>query len=116
MEPSSESMFGYKEQPTLALEAPEEGVQADKGEDVQTIVVDGNPVKMDKLGPLVINTDGSIARINNWHEMTEHEQTNTLRVLGRRNKLRLAKLQEGIQEGASAVGDANCVADSTKAH
>ena len=54
---------------------------------------------MDKLGPLVINTDGSIARINNWHEMTAQEQQNTLRVLGKRNKMRLAKLQADETRG-----------------
>ncbi|CAE7226402.1 prlC [Symbiodinium sp. KB8] len=97
-----------------ALVLWEDGARLDDGEGVQTIVVDGNPVKMDRLGPLVINTDGSIARINNWHEMTEHEQTNTLRVLGKRNKMRLAKLQQELHEGASATGDANPVADSTK--
>ena len=61
----------------------QDGARLDDGEGVQTIVVDGNPapcfamacthsqisaqsqiakVKMDRLGPLVINTDGSIAR------------------------------------------------------
>eukprot|EP00439_Symbiodinium_sp_Y106_P013295 s7788_g1.t3 len=79
----------------------EDGARVYDGEGVQTIVVDGNPVKMDRLGPLVINTDGSIARINKWHEMTEHEQTNTLRVLGKRNKMRLAKLQQELHEDAS---------------
>ncbi|CAJ1351157.1 unnamed protein product [Effrenium voratum] len=75
------SIFDYKEAQVLALEAPE--AAGSESDDVHTLVVDGNPVKVDKLGPLVINTDGSIARINNWHEMAEIEKQNTLRVLGR---------------------------------
>ncbi|CAK9015675.1 Oligopeptidase A [Durusdinium trenchii] len=95
----SGSIFEHKEQPTLALEAPTKDVIEE--DDIQTVVVDGNPVRMDKLGPLVINTDGTLARINNWHEMTELEQQKTLRVLGRRNKQRLAKLQE--EAGLDAI-------------
>eukprot|EP00435_Cladocopium_sp_Y103_P038402 s1804_g10.t1 len=101
-EPTGEkgSIFDHKEPETLALEAPKETIVEDSS-DVRTVVVDGNPVKLDKLGPLVINTDGSIARINNWHEMTELEQQNTLRVLGKRNKQRLAKLREAAEASNS---------------
>merc|ERR1712085_157921 len=66
-----------------------------------TLVVDGNPVKMDKLGPVVVNVDGSLSRINNWHEMIEVEQQNTLRIIGRRNQQRLAKLRAEVEVESS---------------
>ena len=43
----------------------------------------------DKMGPLVINDDGSTRRIANWDVLTEKEKQNTLRVISRRNKVRL---------------------------
>lgn len=50
---------------------------------------------LDKLGPMVVGRDGAISRIANWPEMTELERENTLRVLGKRNQLRLANLRAG---------------------
>lgn len=35
---------------------------------------DVRQVKMDALGPVVVNLDGSMRRISNWHEMTERER------------------------------------------
>jgi hypothetical protein len=46
----------------------------------------------DKMGPLVINDDGSTRRIANWDVMTDREKQNTLRVLSRRNKVRHSRL------------------------
>lgn len=62
--------------------------------------VDGKAVALDHLGPAVVGRDGTVSRIANWGEMTEHERLNTLRVLGRRNQLRLAALRgEGQTDG-----------------
>ncbi|KAI0338580.1 hypothetical protein BDW22DRAFT_1362629 [Trametopsis cervina] len=47
-------------------------------------------VKFDALGPLVVNSDGTLSRIANWQEMTEEERSRTTRVLLARNKIRLA--------------------------
>lgn len=58
----------------------------------------GSTVKLDALGPLVVNQDGTLSRIANWEQMTEIERRNTLRVLGKRNKLRLDKLKGGEGE------------------
>ncbi|OAA35657.1 hypothetical protein NOR_07848 [Metarhizium rileyi] len=54
---------------------------------------DGTTVRLDHLGPLVVNIDGTMSRISNWSEMAEIEKQNTLRVLGRRNKQRLEALK-----------------------
>ncbi|EAW10089.1 uncharacterized protein ACLA_045540 [Aspergillus clavatus NRRL 1] len=56
-------------------------------------------VKLDALGPLVVNQDGSLSRIGNWAQMTEVEKRNTLRILGKRNQARLKALRE------AGVGD-----------
>lgn len=57
-------------------------------------------VKLGHLGPLVVNQDGTLSRISNWGQMTEQEKKNTLRVLGKRNKLRTdaLKAQAGSQD------------------
>ena len=57
--------------------------------------------KLDHLGPLVVNADGTLSRIGNWAQMTEIERNNTLKVLGRRNQVRLKALREQRGEGQS---------------
>jgi hypothetical protein len=42
---------------------------------------------------LVVNEDGSLRRIANWAEMSEREKENTLRVLTKRNAMRLKKIK-----------------------
>lgn len=57
-------------------------------------------MRLDHLGPLVVNKDGSLSRIANWDKMAEIERANTLRILGKRNQLRLGGLRgEGGAEG-----------------
>ncbi|THC96748.1 hypothetical protein EYZ11_003757 [Aspergillus tanneri] len=58
-------------------------------------------VKLDHLGPLVVNQDGTLSRITNWGQMTEIERLNTLRVLGKRNKLRM----EAVKAAGSGQED-----------
>ena len=54
----------------------------------------------DAMGPLVVHKDGTVDRITDWNDKTEAEKKNIIRVLGKRNKLRLEKLRE--QEAAKA--------------
>ncbi|KAI1139913.1 hypothetical protein F5Y05DRAFT_335856 [Hypoxylon sp. FL0543] len=61
--------------------------------DTTELPVGGEGVKLDKLGPLVVNEDGTMSRIANWAEMAEIERQNTLRILGKRNQLRLDALK-----------------------
>jgi hypothetical protein len=49
-------------------------------------------LQLNELGPVVINEDGTISRISNWHEMSETERENVKRVLVKRNNQRLARL------------------------
>ncbi|SPJ76391.1 uncharacterized protein FTOL_06122 [Fusarium torulosum] len=73
----------------LPLPAPEQdSAAADKGDGVTSLRV-GESVRLDAMGPLVVNTDGTMGRIGNWAGMTEGEKEQTLKLLGRRNKQRL---------------------------
>lgn len=51
-------------------------------------------IKLDHLGPLVVNKDGSLSRISNWEQMTAQEKKSTLKILGKRNQLRTDALKE----------------------
>lgn len=53
----------------------------------------GTTVSLDHLGPMVVNVDGTMSRISNWDKMAEIEKKNTLRIIGKRNKERLAALK-----------------------
>ncbi|KAI1471705.1 uncharacterized protein F4812DRAFT_415176 [Daldinia caldariorum] len=82
--------------------------EPDQTGDATQVSVGGEAVKLDHLGPLVINEDGTMSRISNWAEMAEIERNNTLRILGKRNKMRLdalrAKGQAQPSEGQSGNG------------
>lgn len=51
-------------------------------------------VKLDQLGPVVINSDGTISRITDWENKTEAEKENIKRVIALRNQKRMALLKE----------------------
>jgi len=59
----------------------------------QLDVSTGQGLKLDHLGPMVVNRDGTLSRIANWDQMSEIERRNTLRILGKRNQLRLDGLK-----------------------
>ena len=84
----------------LALPAPGDVDPSTAGSQnkTTTVEVNGAAVTLDHLGPMIVNRDGTLARVANWPEMTEHERMMTLRVLGKRNQLRLANLREGQGE------------------
>lgn len=84
-----------KAQPLPLPEPPKDG-------NIIDLNVNGEGVKLDHLGPLVVNQDGTMSRISNWPEMSEIERENTLRILGKRNQLRLGKLRE---DAGASVGD-----------
>lgn len=71
----------------LPLPEPEAGsaAQLDAGT--------GQSVKLGHLGPMVVNRDGTLSRIANWEHMSEFERQNTLRILGKRNQLRMETLR-----------------------
>ncbi|CAM0135445.1 unnamed protein product [Umbelopsis sp. WA50703] len=50
--------------------------------------------KLDELGPVVVNENGTISRIDNWREMSDIEKANVNRILLKRNKQRLERLKK----------------------
>ncbi|KAL7937539.1 hypothetical protein V8C35DRAFT_292762 [Trichoderma chlorosporum] len=74
-------------------------------ENITTLDVSGSgtTVKLDALGPMVVNVDGTMSRISNWDKMADIEKENTLRIIGKRNQQRLAALRKarGISEGSN---------------
>lgn len=64
--------------------------------------VDGDAVVFDSVGPLVVGEDGGLSRISNWSVMNEQERASAFRLLGKRNKARLAKLRQ-IQRNANSL-------------
>ncbi|KAG6890234.1 hypothetical protein C0995_010247 [Termitomyces sp. Mi166 len=79
------------------------------GDDAVKIAVDNEfaKFKLDALGPMVVNSDGTLSRIANWVNMTPEEQARTLRVLSARNKIRLAGQQQKAQNTSESVTTEN---------
>ncbi|KAK7029863.1 putative fungal-specific transcription protein [Favolaschia claudopus] len=83
----------------LLTESGESG--APSGESIPKLQPGGPAVKLDDLGPLVVNSDGTLSRIANWSTLTEAERANTIRVLSKRNKIRLANEEQKLQTGVA---------------
>ena len=84
------SMSDENENEILALPAP--STDSMDGQATSTTL-------LSNLGPIIINLDGTMARIPNWLELTEHEQAKTMRVIAKRNKVR----KEAMLEAAAAA-------------
>jgi hypothetical protein len=54
--------------------------------------VNGLAKKFDELGPMVINSDGTISRITNWASLSPQEQSTTFRLISKRNEQRRQQL------------------------
>ena len=61
----------------------------------------GERVSLDDLGPVIVNKDGSLRRIGNWAELTEHERAAAHRSISARNEVRLAALRAAEAANAS---------------
>ena len=82
----------------LPLPAPGESDDSSSSSSTTTTVeVNGKAVMLDQLGPMVVGRDGTLSRIANWGEMTQIERQNTLRILGKRNQLRLGALRAAAE-------------------
>ncbi|CAE6445515.1 unnamed protein product [Rhizoctonia solani] len=98
-----------KSQAPLALPAPDESSVNDPS--LTTLEVGGKSISFDKLGPMVVNSDGTLSRIANWQEMTPAEQKNTIRVLSKRNQLRTSTFAQA--QATSNVPSEDTVAQSS---
>jgi hypothetical protein len=59
-------------------------------------------VKLDHLGPIVVNVDGTMSRISNWDKMADIEKKNTLRIISKRNQERLEVLRAKEDAGTTS--------------
>ncbi|KAF9093351.1 hypothetical protein BGX27_001621 [Mortierella sp. AM989] len=84
-----------KDKPVLGLPAPGDVPSSAPSHELE---VNGQDIKLDILGPVVVNENGTISRIDNWHEMTEIEKANTRRILLKRNAQRLTRLRAEQQQ------------------
>lgn len=84
--------------PLLMLPAPGDG-DASITLDAST----GEAVTLDHLGPVVVNSDGSLSRISNWEQMSEQEQKITKRRIAKRNVERLRQFEGDEQLKVSAL-------------
>ena len=66
--------------------------------DHQTDDYCNNQTKLEHLGPIIVNVDGTLQRIANWTDMNETEQASAVRLITARNKKRLQALNEQQQE------------------
>jgi len=58
--------------------------------------VNGETIMLDELGPIILQEDGRLGRLSNWHDMTEPEQAATLRFVAKR----IAKAKADSAQGA----------------
>lgn len=90
---------------TLSLPAPPPIEEQEQSASPQAKEEDDSIVKFDKLGPMVVNSDGTLSRIHNWQTMNDAERERTKRLVNKRNQIRLQALRESsgsdnIQEQA----------------
>merc|ERR1712146_290921 len=95
---NEDSEKGKEDTPILAL--PE----AEDKDKVQTLEVGGAGIKLDDLGPVIVNKDGTMRRIANWANLSPQEQAATLRRIGKRNQERVKELQEQQEKEKSKKG------------
>ena len=83
---------------TLELPAPETPATNEDAK-ARELKLGGPGIKMDELGPLIVNPDGTLRRIANWATLSERERANALRTLKRRNNERIEALQQQQGQG-----------------
>ena len=76
--------------PPRALSLPPPPPPLEKDESVHDST---NITELAELGVIIVNSDGTMSRIPNWHQLTDRERASTARLISARNKARMAKLQ-----------------------
>eukprot|EP00543_Licmophora_paradoxa_P013006 CAMPEP_0202473216 /NCGR_PEP_ID=MMETSP1360-20130828/90313_1 /ASSEMBLY_ACC=CAM_ASM_000848 /TAXON_ID=515479 /ORGANISM="Licmophora paradoxa, Strain CCMP2313" /LENGTH=128 /DNA_ID=CAMNT_0049100029 /DNA_START=54 /DNA_END=440 /DNA_ORIENTATION=- len=80
--------------------------ESDPNADIPTIKL-GESIKFEEMGPVIINSDGTTRRINNWNEMTKKEQEVTWRRISKRNEERRKMLLEQQENNAAGQEQGN---------
>lgn len=63
--------------------------------------MNGIGARLDRLGPVILNLDGSMSRITNWDNMSPNEQATAMRLVAKRNEERRKQLNEQAQVAGS---------------
>ncbi|KAF8930618.1 hypothetical protein BGZ47_000480 [Haplosporangium gracile] len=108
---TEEHQEDFSSKPVLALPAPGDFSSMSSG--APTLEVNGQDIKLDLLGPIVVNENGTMSRIENWHEMADIEKANVRRILLKRNATRLARLR-AERDQAIADEEASAAASNDK--
>lgn len=76
---------------------PKMGISKEAGTDTPRLeakaVIDQEPLGFNTLGPLVVNKDGTLSRLDNWQQMTPQEKKRTIEYLKKRNMIRLEEVE-----------------------
>lgn len=54
----------------------------------------GETVSFDELGPMILNKDGTVSRIQNWESLTKQEKDSSWRRISERNRKRSLELHD----------------------
>lgn len=69
----------------------------------------GETIRLEEMGPIILNTDGSTRRIQNWDTLTEGEKEVTWRRISKRNEQRrqilLRQQEEALEKQAREEED-----------
>lgn len=95
--------FASAETPKPAVDIPESKSEIlqlppsdPNNSNVQTLQF-GQAMKLDHLGPIIINTDGTTRRIDNWDTLSEREKETTWRRIKKRNAERREMLEAKLK-------------------
>lgn len=58
----------------------------------------GETIRLEEMGPIILNTDGTTRRIENWDQLTKKEQEVTWRRISKRNEERRQVLMKEQEE------------------
>ena len=72
----------------IGVSAVSEGAEVASGDEMRRLEVGGESLHLDELGPIILNEDGTMRRIANWHLLTDKEREVTQRKISTRNKER----------------------------
>ena len=81
----------------------------DESDDNITTIILGETISFAELGPIILNTDGTTRRIDNWKTLTKQEQETTWRRIQKRNTERREQLllQQELQKEAEKIMNNN---------
>jgi hypothetical protein len=64
----------------------------------------GESISFEEFGPIILNTDGTTRRIDNWDTLTEHEKAVSWRRISKRNEQRRKALLKQMEEAKEDAG------------